>query len=382
MEHVPGGDLENLVESNGALLEDDVKAMARQVLDALDYIHQHLIVHRDIKPSSILIQSRRPFIVKLAGFTLSAVRDDNETFLRTFTGTLLYCAPEVYSEFGAYDSAGRRHLRNRQYRAGQAIIGRLSPRYDHAVDVWSLGGTLFYALTRSPPFPVTPGTSYSELLDRIMTSPLDTSPLMRKKNSKDCVLFLSQMLQRRPEFRATVISLQTHPWLGSSRLTDQSGRPVFPGEISDTEHQLGPSPSRDEPGYSVIAQASELEAPNSDSGYGTASNWTHRAYSANKSTTPGQRESESQAMDPESDDNATVYSDTSSLSDQRIESYSSKLVEDLVAGLELNTFSEKVLDSMARSLPGLLKALASKLGHQAPSQMHRDVMVFLLKNRE
>lgn len=84
----------------------------------------------------------------------------------------------------------------------------------------------------------------------------------------------------------------------------------------------------------------------------------------------------------ELDDTATVYSDTSSLSDLGVESYNSKLAEDLVARLDPNTLNEKVLESLVRSLPGLLKALALKLGHQAPSQMHRNVMVFLHKHRE
>ena len=87
-------------------------------------------------------------------------------------------------------------------------------------------------------------------------------------------------------------------------------------------------------------------------------------------------------MDPESDDNATVYSDASSLSDLRIGSYNSKLAEDIVASLDLNTVDEKVLESLASSFPHLLKALALKLGHQALSQMHRDIMVFLHKHRE
>lgn len=210
MEFVPGGDLGSFVLSRGALCEDAVRDMARQLLEALAYLHRKNITHRDIKPDNILIDSESPFTVKLTDFGLSKMVDNEQTFLRTFCGTLLYCAPEVYAEYADYDEHGHRSDRNRPARrpTGQ--------RYDHAVDIWSLGGVLYYCLTRSPPFPAAKNTSYTALLQRIMTMPLDTRPLYNATVSPDCVDFLSSMLQRRPEYRATVDTLLNHPWLAGS----------------------------------------------------------------------------------------------------------------------------------------------------------------------
>ncbi|KAL1838303.1 hypothetical protein VTJ49DRAFT_2815 [Mycothermus thermophilus] len=213
MEFVNGGDLGRLIADNGPLSESATKTIAGQLLDALGYLHGMNITHRDVKPDNILVHSLNPLVVKLTDFGLSKMVDNEQTFLRTFCGTLLYCAPEVYSEYAEYDDHGRRHPRNRHRRP---ITGQ---RYGHAVDIWSLGGVLFYALTRKPPFPARNGASHSELLHTIMTKPLDVTPLIEAGVSDDCIDFLGRMLDRKPETRATVEVLKNHPWISSSFAT-------------------------------------------------------------------------------------------------------------------------------------------------------------------
>jgi serine/threonine protein kinase len=210
MEYVPGGDLGSLINQHGRLPEFDVNTMACQLLSALKYLHNKGITHRDVKPDNILISSRDPFQVKLTDFGLSKMIDSEETFLRTFCGTLLYCAPEVYSEYREYDQSGRRNLRGLDKRS-------LPPqRYGHAVDIWSLAGVLFYALCGSPPYPVKNGTSYQELLNQIMTQPLDIRPLQRADISESGIRFVRRMLHIHPEYRATIEDLERSAWLGGS----------------------------------------------------------------------------------------------------------------------------------------------------------------------
>ncbi|KAI0136295.1 hypothetical protein BJ170DRAFT_589286 [Xylariales sp. AK1849] len=210
MEYVPGGDLGKLVQNSGVINEPYVKIMARQLIDALGYLHDNKITHRDVKPDNILIQTTSPnLVVKLTDFGLSKMIDTEQTFLKTFCGTLLYCAPEVYSEYSTYDEKGRRVRQQSRTRVNRE-------RYDHAVDVWSLGGVLFFALTGLPPFPVKNGISYTELLHHIMTHPLDIEPLLRERVSAEGIDFLVRMVDRRPETRATIAELQEHPWLTES----------------------------------------------------------------------------------------------------------------------------------------------------------------------
>ncbi len=207
MEYVPGGDLGSVINEHGHLPESNVKSMAAQLLSALKYLHKIGITHRDVKPDNILIYSRDPFHVKLTDFGLSKMIDSEETFLRTFCGTLLYCAPEVYSEYREYDHNGKRNLRGVDRKS-------LPPqRYGNAVDVWSLAGVLFYALCGSPPYPVKNGTSYQELLNQIMTQALDIRPLQRANVSENGIRFVRKMLHIRPEHRATIEELERTSWL-------------------------------------------------------------------------------------------------------------------------------------------------------------------------
>lgn len=101
MEYVPCGELSTYLNECGEISEDMVRSIARQILHALRYLHKRNITHRDIKPDNILIASLDPLTVKLSDFGLSKVVRE-ETFLKTFCGTLLYCAPEVYPEYESY----------------------------------------------------------------------------------------------------------------------------------------------------------------------------------------------------------------------------------------------------------------------------------------
>ncbi|KAI1467399.1 uncharacterized protein F4812DRAFT_395340 [Daldinia caldariorum] len=206
MEFVPGGDIGKYVLDHGPIAEPYVQIMAEQLLDALGYLHENKITHRDVKPDNILIHSTNPLVVKLTDFGLSKMIDTEQTFLKTFCGTLLYCAPEVYSGYSSYDENGRRTQRNNHRQVDRE-------RYDHAVDIWSLGGVLFYALTGSPPFPVKSGVTYNELLDHIIKVPLNIAPLSRAGISSIGIHFLVRMIHVRPETRATIPELQNHQWI-------------------------------------------------------------------------------------------------------------------------------------------------------------------------
>lgn len=231
MEYVAGGDLGRHISEAAPLEEDVVKVMAGQLLAALGYLHVNKITHRDVKPDNILISSLDPLNVKLTDFGLSKMVNTEQTFLRTFCGTLLYCAPEVYTEYTEYDEYG---VRNRG-KKGRRMPGQ---RYDHAVDIWSLGGVLFYTLTGSPPYPVNSGISHSELLHKIMSTQLNTTPLRKAGVSEEGIDFLSSMLQKRPNERATIQNLIEHPWLaGPVASSAQASQSM--DEFTDEEEDLG-----------------------------------------------------------------------------------------------------------------------------------------------
>ncbi|KAK6502518.1 hypothetical protein TWF506_003099 [Arthrobotrys conoides] len=81
------------------------------------------------------------------------------------------------------------------------------------------------------------------------------------------------------------------------------------------------------------------------------------------------------------DDAATVYSDASSVAVSAKEHYISELADALFREVLGDQLDSKILERVSVALPELLKAFALKIGYNAPSQMHRDIMLFVHKNR-
>lgn len=116
MEYVPGGQLLTYINTIGAMPEHHCQSVTRQMCHALKYLHGSGITHRDIKPDNILISKQNPFTVKLSDFGLSKMVKDETTFLKTFCGTLLYCAPEVYPDYERF----KQGLPRKRRRANEA----------------------------------------------------------------------------------------------------------------------------------------------------------------------------------------------------------------------------------------------------------------------
>ncbi|KAI9889015.1 MAG: hypothetical protein M1814_006073 [Vezdaea aestivalis] len=263
MEFVPNGNVGTLISDYGAIPESQVKSMTFQCLEALEYMQQQRVTHRDIKPDNILIVEHNPLHVKLADFGLSKVSNTDETMLTTFCGTLYYCAPEVYDGYGAYAEdamAGRlRRKRSRDERA-----------YDSSCDIWSLGAVVFHALTNRPPF-----DNYRNkdgMLRDIMKNELDLGPLKATGASKSAGTFIKRLLNRNPRLRPSAADCLHLPWLNRFHPADTEVINLDPDatdEVSLATSQLSlvdattiqvPDESRDfysESDYSGIMQTGQ-----------------------------------------------------------------------------------------------------------------------------
>ncbi|KAL1880843.1 Protein kinase protein rad53 [Paecilomyces lecythidis] len=208
MEYVAGGELSTYLQMQGKIPEDMVKSIARQVLHALQYLHKRKITHRDIKPDNILIASLDPLKVKLSDFGLSKVAQE-ETFLKTFCGTLLYCAPEVYPE---YDTYRRGEVRKRR-RVGDPPP-KTSP-YDQSVDMWSLGAVLYHILCGAPPYIGRADDRGAQMLRTIMTTEADLDLLRREGVSDEGIDFVARLLNRDPQLRPKESECFQHPWIAN-----------------------------------------------------------------------------------------------------------------------------------------------------------------------
>ncbi len=126
MDFVEGESLADRIERQGPLPQHQVLVWTEQLLDALDTCHQRGILHRDIKPENIII--RRDGRAILVDFGLVKLWDPNKPQTQRIIqgmGTPEYASPEHL------------HLNNRH----------TEPRSD----IYSLGATLYHALTGYPP---------------------------------------------------------------------------------------------------------------------------------------------------------------------------------------------------------------------------------------
>ena len=92
MPHVEGGTLKSRV-ADGPLEEDEFYDIARGLGRALDYVHEHHILHRDVKPSNVLLS--REGLPKLSDFGLVRIGSDSDLSATGYgLGTADYGAPE------------------------------------------------------------------------------------------------------------------------------------------------------------------------------------------------------------------------------------------------------------------------------------------------
>ncbi len=141
MELIPGQDLYALVRDKGPLSPYRACDLFRQVAEALAEAHRHGLIHRDIKPSNILVTP--DWQAKLLDFGLARVPTRNVTEPGTLLGTIGYMAPEQ-----------ARDPRN----------------VDSRADLFSLGASMYWALTGHEPYPET-GNPLQDLHRRLTSTP-------------------------------------------------------------------------------------------------------------------------------------------------------------------------------------------------------------------
>ena len=150
MEYVPGKDLEQLVLADGPLSVNLACDLGYQVASALVEAQKHDLVHRDIKPSNILVTPEGQ--AKLLDFGLARSAENRHTQQGIVLGTIDYLAPEQ---------------------------ARDSSQVDIRADIYSLGGTLFWALTGKVPFP-----SEAPLQQQIMARLMQPPPSVVRVNPR------------------------------------------------------------------------------------------------------------------------------------------------------------------------------------------------------
>lgn len=170
MEYMDGGTLDTLLNREGRQPVEVMIPLMIKIADALGYAHHGNIIHRDVKPSNILLN--QVLSPKLADFGVAHFAGMAERLTSPYAiiGTPAYLAPE------GYDSSF------------------CSP----SEDIWSLGVTLFEMLTGFLPFN---GRTHEHIRHAVMNDPIPDIHTIRPDVPDNLIAVIHQMLARRPEDR-------------------------------------------------------------------------------------------------------------------------------------------------------------------------------------
>lgn len=254
MEYCDKGTLKDVIELNKKIL-DHTKREANtyyyleQFRSALYYLTRQGYIHRDIKPTNILLskstydlsssmdqdknllfdeenkKNTNKIILKIADFGLARdINEDENQLLKTTCGSPMYMAPEVL----------------------------IRSKYNNKADLWSFGIIMYELLFGERPFKVsdTSRNPYEELVNITHAKNIDFH--LEYKYTADCNDLLQKLLNKNKEFRINWEQLMSHQWFifwescaNSVKLSESSGSDVssFNSIESMSFSPTSPSPS-------------------------------------------------------------------------------------------------------------------------------------------
>ncbi len=171
MDYVDGPDLESMLKKNGAFHEDELLKVASHMCSALEETERNGIVHRDFKPSNIMMTSTGVFRLTDLGLATAGAGDQRLTLAGFAVGTPYYLSPE-------------------QAR-GQLDV-------DIRADIYGLGATLYHLATGAVPFP---GSNPVVVMTQHISTPLRPPIEMNKSLSKPASGLICLMMEKEPEKR-------------------------------------------------------------------------------------------------------------------------------------------------------------------------------------
>ena len=172
LEYVEKGSVSNLLKKKIKLSEMEACEIFKQVCVGVSFLHEHQIIHRDIKSENLLIS--KDGTVKLCDFGWCAYGLQPRG---TFCGTADYMAPEMST----------------------------SETYNHKVDVWALGILLYELVHGRPPFL---GVSIFDKLQEIETGNIP----IRSSTSPELTHLIHSILNKNPDERPEVKEILKNTW--------------------------------------------------------------------------------------------------------------------------------------------------------------------------
>jgi calcium-dependent protein kinase len=182
LELCSGGELfQKVVRAGGSFCESQAATYVRQLLSALNYLHGSRVVHRDVKPENMLLQSAADDApLKLIDFGIARTYEPGQV-LATCCGTPMYISPQV-----------------------------LAKSYNHLCDVWSAGVITYVLLCGSAPFFA---RDECDLLKKIQKGAFDFDDEEWDDVSDAAKAVIRRMMTFETSSRPSADELLQDPWL-------------------------------------------------------------------------------------------------------------------------------------------------------------------------
>ncbi|XP_067334698.1 TRAF2 and NCK interacting kinase a isoform X15 [Channa argus] len=227
MEFCGAGSVTDLIKNTkgNSLKEEWTAYICREILRGLTHLHQHKVIHRDIKGQNVLLTENAE--VKLVDFGVSAQLDRTVGRRNTFIGTPYWMAPEVI-----------------------ACDENPDATYDFKSDLWSLGITAIEMAEGAPPL------CDMHPMRALFLIPRNPAPRLKsKKWSKKFQSFIESCLVKSHSQRPSTEQLIKHPFIRDLpnerqiriQLKDHIDRTKKKrGERDETEYEYSGSEEEDE----------------------------------------------------------------------------------------------------------------------------------------
>lgn len=173
-----------MIKRRKRLTEPETAYIMRQLLEATKYIHEQLVIHRDLKLGNLFLD--RNMQIKVGDLGLATKLESADEIRKTICGTPNYIAPEVIQG----DRATRGH--------------------SFEVDIWSMGVIMFTCLVGKPPYEAKDvKATYQRIMSNAYSFPKNV-PISEEAKS-----LIVSMLQSKPKDRPTLHQIAYHPFLNA-----------------------------------------------------------------------------------------------------------------------------------------------------------------------
>ncbi len=265
LEYIDGPDLARLVSEHGPLAFDQAADYIAQAADALAHVHSRQMVHRDVKPSNLMVD--RQGTVKLLDLGVVRRLDDRDPSLTADSGVQL---------IGTVD-----YMPPEQFLDGHNVAP--------SADLYSLGCTLYYLLTGQAPFGR--GTQTQRIL-RHQTEEPPAVYVHRPTTPHHLAVLCHRLLAKNPTDRpATALEVRDSLWdwldqrHSSLELSQQSYPPAGPSTVHPVDGEECPAARQVFADWSLAAGRVAGEQPSRSSlsdrldvGFGFSEAYAHPTF--------------------------------------------------------------------------------------------------------